>query len=50
MLSQLIKEVDKLNKDSNVHGIIVQLPFDSQYQIDADKITNLIDPKKDVDG
>jgi len=42
--------VDELNKDKSVHGIIVQLPFDSVNPIDANKITNLVAPHKDVDG
>lgn len=33
-----------------MHGIIVQLPFDSEEPIDANKITNLVAPHKDVDG
>jgi len=47
---QLLNQVDALNRDPNVHGIIVQLPFDSVHKINADKVTNLIDPDKDVDG
>jgi len=47
---ELINTVDRLNKDSDVHGIIVQLPFDSENAIDANKICNLVDPNKDVDG
>ncbi len=42
--------MDELNKDESVHGIIVQLPFDSENPIDANKITNLVAPHKDVDG
>lgn len=42
--------VTKLNSDDTVHGIIVQLPFDSIEPIDAHYITNLISPEKDVDG
>jgi len=37
-----------LNKDKSVHGILVQLPLPSQ--INKDKIIELIDPLKDVDG
>lgn len=42
--------VKRLNQDSSVHGIITQLPFDCTTNIDSDKIVNLIDPLKDVDG
>ncbi|KAH7640934.1 c-1-tetrahydrofolate synthase [Dermatophagoides farinae] len=47
---QLAAEVERLNNDPSVHGIIVQLPFDSEEPIDAHYITNLISPEKDVDG
>lgn len=46
----LIAKVTELNNDPNVHGIITQLPFDSSNNIGSDKIVNLIDPRKDVDG
>lgn len=45
-----MEQVDQLNRDPLVHGIIVQLPFDSENPIDANKITNLVAPHKDVDG
>lgn len=47
---QLINQIDELNHNSNVHGIIVQLPFDCENYISQDKITNLVSPNKDVDG
>jgi methylenetetrahydrofolate dehydrogenase (NADP+)/methenyltetrahydrofolate cyclohydrolase len=37
-----------INNDKNIHGIIVQLPLPKH--IEVNKIINLIDPKKDVDG
>ncbi len=45
---ELIEVIDFLNKDSLIDGILVQLPLPSH--IDADKVVNFIDPKKDVDG
>lgn len=42
--------MSRLNSDKSVHGIIVQLPFDSTEPIDAHYITNLISAEKDVDG
>ncbi|KAH9423511.1 C-1-tetrahydrofolate synthase, cytoplasmic [Dermatophagoides pteronyssinus] len=48
--NQLAAEVERLNNDPSVHGIIVQLPFDSEEPIDAHYITNLISAEKDVDG
>lgn len=44
----LLKEIDKLNKDPDVHGILVQLPLPKT--IDEDKIIMAIAPSKDVDG
>jgi methylenetetrahydrofolate dehydrogenase (NADP+)/methenyltetrahydrofolate cyclohydrolase len=40
--------ISKLNKDKLVHAIIVQLPLADPSE--TDKIVNLIDPNKDVDG
>lgn len=45
---ELLALVEKLNQDSNVHGILVQLPLPSH--IDEDKVIQKISPKKDVDG
>lgn len=44
----LIEEVIKLNEDSDIDGILVQLPLPKH--IDESKIINLINPAKDVDG
>ena len=43
----LLKEIAILNQDSNISGMIVQLPLPKH--IDKSKILNAIDPKKDVD-
>ncbi len=45
---ELLALVDKLNNDSQVHGILVQLPVPKQ--IDSKKIIEAISPEKDVDG
>ena len=45
---ELIKEIEKMNKNKKITGIIVQLPLPSY--LDKDKIINSIDPLKDVDG
>src|SRR5215471_1783425 len=45
---ELLALIDKLNADSSVHGILVQLPLPKH--IDADAVTERIDPRKDVDG
>ncbi len=44
----LIDIIEKLNQDDTVDGILVQLPLPSH--IHEDKILDLIDPAKDVDG
>ena len=44
----LLKEVEKLNKNNDIDGFIVQLPLPKH--IDENKITLSIDPCKDVDG
>jgi len=46
--SEVLVLVETLNRDPDVHGILVQLPLPSQ--IDADAIIQAIDPAKDVDG
>ncbi len=45
---ELLGIIDKLNKDDNVHGILVQLPVPKH--INEEKIINAISPAKDVDG
>ncbi|CAF0892036.1 unnamed protein product [Didymodactylos carnosus] len=47
---QLIHEIEKLNNDPSIHGIIVQLPLDSKETIDTNRITNTISKDKDIDG
>jgi methylenetetrahydrofolate dehydrogenase (NADP+)/methenyltetrahydrofolate cyclohydrolase len=46
--SEVLGLVDRLNRDRNVHGILVQLPLPKQ--VDAAKVINTLDPGKDVDG
>lgn len=45
---ELIENLEKLNDNDNVHGIIVQLPLPPH--ICKDKIIESINPAKDVDG
>lgn len=45
---ELLDKIQELNKDPNVHGILVQLPLPEH--IDEQKVIETIDPKKDVDG
>jgi methylenetetrahydrofolate dehydrogenase (NADP+)/methenyltetrahydrofolate cyclohydrolase len=44
----LLKLISKLNKDDEVHGILVQLPLPKQ--IDASRILSAVSPAKDVDA
>ena len=46
--AELIEKIEKLNADSSVHGILVQLPLPEH--IDAPLVIRAIDAKKDVDG
>lgn len=45
---ELLAEIDRLNNDESVDGFIVQLPL--PRHIDEQKVTEAIDPQKDVDG
>jgi methylenetetrahydrofolate dehydrogenase (NADP+)/methenyltetrahydrofolate cyclohydrolase len=44
----LLALIAKLNADTNVHGILVQLPLPTG--LDTQTVINAIDPAKDVDG
>jgi len=45
---ELMILIDKYNKDQTVHGILVQMPLPDH--LPKQKIINLINPAKDVDG
>jgi len=44
----LLSLIDRLNKRTDIHGILVQLPLPKH--IDSNKVLERIDPIKDVDG
>lgn len=44
----LLSEIDKLNNDASVYGILVQLPL--PHHINEERVTQHILPSKDVDG
>lgn len=44
----LLKLIDDLNSDNEIHGILVQLPLPKH--INEEKVLLAIDPEKDVDG
>ena len=45
---ELLKLIDKLNKDPKIHGILVQLPLPKH--LNEEEVLYAIDPTKDVDG
>ena len=45
---QILQEINKINNDNSIHGVIVQLPLPDH--ISVAKVLNSIDPSKDVDG
>jgi methylenetetrahydrofolate dehydrogenase (NADP+)/methenyltetrahydrofolate cyclohydrolase len=45
---EFLNEIEKLNHDTTVHGIMIQKPLPSH--LDEDEIVMTIDPQKDVDG
>ena len=44
----LLSEVERLNKDDKIDGILVQLPLPNH--LDANQVIEAINPNKDVDG
>jgi len=46
--ADLLALIEKLNKDSKIHGILVQLPLPKH--INETGVLYAVDPKKDVDG
>ena len=46
--AELLNLIQKLNEDSSVNGILVQLPL--PRHISVDPVIQMIDPDKDVDG
>jgi len=46
--SSLIALVEQMNRRSEIHGVLVQLPLPAH--IDEQRVTESIDPAKDVDG
>lgn len=46
--ANLTSYILNLNSDPSVHGVIIQMPIPNH--LDKDKLIELIDPKKDVDG
>ena len=47
---EILARIDSLNKDSKIHGILVQLPLPKALRSAEAEILDSIDPMKDVDG
>lgn len=47
---ELIEVIERLNKDTKLHGILVQLPLPKHLQVYEKEILEKINPLKDVDG
>ncbi len=48
--SKLLDEIEKLNKDKSVHGILLQIPLPRELRPYTSEFIEQIDPIKDVDG
>src|SRR5438309_840967 len=46
--SELVGRVEELNRDSTIHGILVQSP--PPKHIDEAAVVRALDPRKDIDG
>lgn len=47
---ELLAQIDALNADTKIHGILVQLPLPKQIAVHESEILERIRPEKDVDG
>lgn len=47
---ELIKEIEKLNKDASTHGILLQIPLPESLRSYENELIQKINPLKDVDG
>ena len=47
---ELLACIDELNADTEVHGILVQLPLPEGLRAHEEEVLERIDPRKDVDG
>jgi len=47
---ELFNEISKLNKNKNVHGILLQLPLPDKLKASTSQFLEFILPDKDVDG
>lgn len=45
---ELMKTIEKVNRDKNIHGVLIFRPLPKH--LDEDAVIKALDPKKDVDG
>jgi len=45
---EVLKSINKLNQDKNIHGILIQLPVPKH--LSSDNLINALEPRKDVEG
>ena len=45
---EVIKHIEKINKDESIHGLMIQMPLPKT--LDQEKVINAIDYKKDIDS
>ena len=46
----LLKVIDEINANDNIHGVLMFRPLPKLLKADQDEICNRLDPRKDVDG
>ncbi len=46
---ELLKVIDKVNKDASIHGVLMFRPLPKHLKADQGEIENALDPAKDVD-
>lgn len=49
-LDELVEEIKRVNEDSSIDGVMLQLPLPGELQKHERTILDMIDSKKDVDG
>ena len=47
---KLLNEIEKLNKDPTIHGILLQIPLPEHLKYDVPELLEKISPLKDADG
>lgn len=46
---ELIAEIEKINADKTIHGVLMFRPLPKHLKADQDEICNKLDPAKDID-